>query len=114
MIPNAFFILINLLCITCTAYVGVNALYEALTAELTGNPVEVRQDLYQPGKAEAGQEPLSAYKGVLDRNLFNTRSETAPQTQKVDVESLKRPSSTSNCGERCTETTAATMRSSRM
>jgi general secretion pathway protein C len=89
MIPNVFFILINLLCITCTAYVGVNAMYATVTAELTGEPVKVRQDIYQPGKTATHQKPLSAYKSVLDRNLFNTRSQTAPQTQKVDVEALE-------------------------
>ena len=89
MIPNVFFTLINLFCITCTAYVGVNAMYDTVTAKLTDKPVQVRQDIYQPGKAATHQKPLSAYKGVLDRNLFNTRSETAPQTQKVDGEALE-------------------------
>jgi general secretion pathway protein C len=89
MIPNAIFILINLLCITGTAYVGVNAMYDTATAQLSDQPLPERQNVYRPGDIDTGQKPLSAYKGVLDRNLFNTRSKTAPQPQKVDVESLE-------------------------
>ena len=36
-----------------------------------------------------GSQPVSAYKAVLERNLFDTRSTSQPQPEKVDVESLE-------------------------
>jgi len=89
MIPKAIFISVNLVCIAVAAYVAVDGFYGTISARLTQKPLSAQQDVFQVGNTDTTRRPLSAYKAVLDRNLFNTRSASAPQTEKVDVNSLE-------------------------
>jgi general secretion pathway protein C len=89
MIPKAIFIFVNLVCIAASAYVAVDGFYGTVTARLAVKPVSAKQDVYRVGETDMATRPLSAYKAVLDRNLFNTRSASAPSTGKVDVASLE-------------------------
>jgi general secretion pathway protein C len=89
MIPKAIFISVNLVCIAVAAYVAVDGFYGTISARLTQKPLSAQQDVFQVGHTDTTRRPLSAYKAVLDRNLFNTRSASAPQTEKVDVNSLE-------------------------
>lgn len=89
MIPKAIFTLINLVCITVAAYILVDGIYGTIAARLVQRPLSTQQDVFRVGDSDTTRLPLSAYKAVLDRNLFDTRSATAPQPEKVDVESLE-------------------------
>ncbi|MGA6927584.1 MAG: type II secretion system protein GspC [Desulfosarcina sp.] len=89
MIPKAVFTLVNLACITISAYVAVDGLYGTLAARLTRKPSSAQQTVYRTGTTDDTRQPLSAYKAVLDRNLFDTRSAVTAQPEKVDVESLE-------------------------
>ncbi len=89
MIPRAIFILINLVCITVSAYVAVDGFYGTMADRLTHEPLLAKQDVYLVGNTDTARKPLSAYQAVLDRNLFETRSATASHNPKVDVEALE-------------------------
>lgn len=89
MIPNAIFMIINLICITASAYFAVNGFYGNITDRLTGQQSSSLQPVFQVHETDAPPRPLSAYNAVLDRNLFNTRTAAEPQSEKVDVESLE-------------------------
>jgi general secretion pathway protein C len=89
MIPKAIFTFVNLLCITVSAYVVVDGFYGTLSAGLAQSPISTQQNVYQVGDAGTNSRPLTAYKAILERNLFNTRSDSEPQPGKVDVESLE-------------------------
>ncbi|MBC2713499.1 MAG: PDZ domain-containing protein [Desulfosarcina sp.] len=89
MIPKAIFTFVNLICITVSAYVVVDGFYGTITARLAQKPLPAQQNAYRVGNTDTARRPLSAYKAVLERNLFNTRSASEPQAQKVDVESLE-------------------------
>ena len=89
MIPKAIFTFVNLLCITVSAYVVVDGFYGTISARLTQPPLSTQQNVYRIGDADTNNRPLSTYKAVLERNLFNTRSDSQPQAQQVDVESLE-------------------------
>ncbi|MFO7713374.1 type II secretion system protein GspC [Desulfosarcina sp.] len=89
MIPKVIFTFVNLLCITASAYVFVNGLYGAISTRLAQKPVPVEENVYRVGDMNTPQLPLSAYNAVLERNLFKTGSESTPQQQQVDVESLE-------------------------
>ncbi len=89
MIPKAIFTFVNLLCITVSAYVVVDGFYGTISARLTQPPLSTQQNVYRIGDTDTNSRPLSAYKAVLERNLFNTRSDSQPQAQQVDVESLE-------------------------
>lgn len=89
MIPKVVFTVINLLCITLFTYVVVDGVYGTMTARLEYQPERDRQHVYPIDEAHAARQPLSGYKAVLERNLFDTRSDSAPQPSKVDVASLE-------------------------
>jgi general secretion pathway protein C len=89
MIPKAIFTFVNLLCITFSAYIVVDGFYGTISARLTQPPLSSQQNVYRVGGTDTNSRPLSTYKAVLERNLFNTRSDSEPQPGKVDVESLE-------------------------
>jgi general secretion pathway protein C len=89
MIPKAIFTFINLVCLTVCAYVAVDGFYGFFTSDLDSKPLAAQQDIYRVGESDTAPRPLSAYKAVLDRNLFGTRTTNEPQSTKVDVASLE-------------------------
>ena len=89
MIPTAIFTLINLLCITVSAYVVVDGFYGTIAARLARRPFAAQQNVYRVNDSDTTRRPISAYKAILDRNLFNTRSTSESQAGKVDVASLE-------------------------
>ena len=89
MIPKAIFTFVNLLCITVSAYVVVDGFYGTLSARLVRSPMSTQQNVYRVGDTVTTNRPLATYNAILERNLFNTRSNSEPQTGKVDVESLE-------------------------
>ena len=88
--PKKYFMIINMLLITAGLYFGVSAFYTIGTAWL-GAPVE------QPSRAlskattepQAETRPLSAYRAIAQRNLFNTNPETVAPAQTINVDDLK-------------------------
>ena len=80
---------VNLLCITVSAYVAVDGFYETISARLNQRPLSAQQNVYRVNDAGMARPPLSTYDAILERNLFNTRSESEPQSGKVDVASLE-------------------------
>jgi general secretion pathway protein C len=90
MIPKIIFTAINLICLTLTAYVAVDGFYGSVTSRLTRQPAAIQPAVAGSGQAATNRPPLSAYKTVLDRDLFDTRSAAAkPGSKTVDVESLE-------------------------
>jgi len=89
MIPNAIFILINLACITLSSYVVVDGVYGTLAARLTATPQRSGQHAYSVANTGTSRPPLSAYKTVRERNLFSTRSSSAPVDRQVDPTTLE-------------------------
>ncbi len=89
MIPTAIFTLINLLCITVSAYVVVDGFYGTIAAQLAQKPLAAQQNVYRVNDTDTSRRPKSAYQAILERNLFNTRSASKPQPEKVDVASLE-------------------------
>ena len=89
MIPKAIFTLINLACITLSSYVVVDGFYGTMAANLSAKPERGRQSAYSIADTGASPNPLSAYKAVMERNLFDTRSSSAPVTRQIDVSNLE-------------------------
>jgi general secretion pathway protein C len=89
MIPKAIFTVINLICITVSTYFVVDGFYAGLAAMLTDQPPSAQQPAYPVSASDPPQRPFSAYKVVLDRNLFGTSSVAESQNKKMDVESLE-------------------------
>jgi general secretion pathway protein C len=83
------FPIINILLITVAVYLGVSAFYRIATAKVD------KIDLYKPVRKQAASpkdeisHPLSYYKTIIDRNLFNTKTEIEKKTDQVDIEALE-------------------------
>lgn len=80
---------LNILLITVAVYFGVKAFYKFATADL---------DYAHPSKTttrkvvlpeDTTYHPLSYYRAIIERNLFNTKTGTGRQPKKLDIENLK-------------------------
>jgi len=89
MIPKAIFTLINLACITFSSYVVVDVVYGTLSARLSAAPQQSGQNAYSIADTGTSRPALSAYNAVRERNLFSTRSGSAPATRQVDPTTLE-------------------------
>lgn len=89
MIPKAVFILINLACITLSSYMIVDGVYGNLTGRLSATPQRIDQKAYSVDDTGLSRRPLSAYKKVVERDLFDTRTDAAPAARKVDTSTLE-------------------------
>lgn len=89
MIPKTAFILINLICITLSSYMVVDSVYGNLTTRLSAPLERIDRKAYNMADTGVSHRPLSAYKKVVERDLFNTRADAAPTDRKVDTSTLE-------------------------
>lgn len=89
MIPKAVFILINLACITLSSYMVVDGVYGNLSTRLSVPPQRTGQKAFSIDDTGVSRRPLSAYKTVVERDLFDTRADAAPAARKVDTSTLE-------------------------
>jgi len=91
---NRYFTIANFLLITLGAYLGVNTFYTLITARLdygvSSRVYAVQAD--PPPPVEYTIAPLSDYKAITSRNIFNSGNEpvaATPKTAAVDIDKLK-------------------------
>jgi len=90
---NRYFTIANFLFITAGIFLGVSTFYTLITARLdygTSSRVSAGQVTETP--VEYTKAPLSDYKAIASRNIFNSGTEavaSAPKNEKVDIEKLK-------------------------
>ncbi len=89
MIMKRHFTIANILLITMGSYFSVNAFYKVATAPFdNAHPSSVATKQVVSPK-DATRHPLSYYNAVIERNLFNTKTETGWQPEKLNIETLK-------------------------
>jgi general secretion pathway protein C len=90
MTPKKYFMIVNGLLITAGVYFAVSAFYTISTAWL--GPGEMPQA--HSGKVAFKQQddspPLSRYRAITNRNLFNTRPGIEAPSQAINVDNLKK------------------------
>lgn len=90
---DRYFTISNILLITAGVYLGINAFYMLITAQLDYSiQPRVSASLTEPEPAKYAQAPLSEYQAIARRNIFNSSTETVatePKTETVDIEKLK-------------------------
>jgi general secretion pathway protein C len=88
---NRYFNIANILLITLGVYLLVNGFYSIVTAKFDdGGVSRLPRPPGKPAPAERPQAPLSKYRTIVNRDIFNTaRLEATPQPKKVDLEALK-------------------------
>ena len=89
--PNAIFTIINLICIAAVSYLAVDGFYESVAALLSSRPMSTEQPVYRVSETQAPSKPLSDYKAVLERNLFDTLAtgEAKAENKKTDITALE-------------------------
>ncbi len=83
-----YFVISNLFLITATIYFSVNIFYKVVAAKLEQTPIskEMAQKRSAPNRQIS--RSLSYYKGVAERNLFNTKAKVeTPETSETPVTS---------------------------
>ena len=81
-----YFAVLNILLITATVYFSVRAFYQTVSAQLDHSPL-----VRTVSKGEASSEnetlhPLSYYKPISERNLFNTKEKEEKPKEEVQEE----------------------------
>ena len=90
---NRYFTIATLLLITAGVYLSVSTFYTLFTARLNygvSSRVSARQA--DPPPVEYSIAPLSDYKAITSRNIFNSGNQPVaetPKTEAVDIEKLK-------------------------
>ena len=90
---NRYFTIANFLLITAGLYLCVSTFYTFLTAGLDyGVSARITSSQVSPVPVEFSKPPLSEYKAIVARNIFNSstgETASAPVEEKVDLDKLK-------------------------
>ncbi len=88
---NRYFTIANILLITAGVYLCVGAFYTIVTARLDyGTSFSTGTDRVSPPPVELPPPPLTHYKAITKRDIFNSSTEkSAPAAEKIDIEKLK-------------------------
>lgn len=90
---NRYFTIANFLLITVGVYLGVNTFYTLITSRLDyGESSRITSSQADPTPVKQTLAPLSDYKAITSRNIFNSGNEPIAETLKteaVDIDKLK-------------------------
>ena len=90
---NRYFNIANILLITIGVYLLVNGFYSIVTAKFDYRATSTPSSslIQPPPPVKQPKEPLSRYRTIVDRDIFNTAKleEVEPQPKKVNLETLK-------------------------
>jgi len=91
---NRYFTIANFLLITLGAYLGVNLFFTLITSRLdyAETTSRITSNQADPTPVEQPIAPLSEYKAIISRNIFNSGNEPVaetPKTEAVDIDKLK-------------------------
>lgn len=84
--------IVNLLCLTAAAYLGVSLFYKALDRRLATTPAVTAAVIPQARETRVRPKAESHYRLILDRNLFKTKAVAAPAPEKkteLNLEALE-------------------------
>ena len=89
---NRYFNIANILLVTAGVYLLVNGFYSIVTAKFDDDAASTLSTPSDPPPApeQRSKAPLSQYRAIVNRDIFNTAPQEAkPQPKKVDLEALK-------------------------
>lgn len=87
---NRYFTISNILLITIAVYFSISAFYKITTYQLDPVAPPITADTKQVSSLEdEAFHPLSYYKIIVERNLFNTLKDGTSQSTPIKIETLK-------------------------
>jgi general secretion pathway protein C len=90
MTAKKYFMIVNVLLITAGVYFGVNAFYTIGIAWLNPGETPQAHSSKETIEQQDDQPPLSRYRAITKRNLFNTNPDIEAPAQAVNVDNLKK------------------------
>ncbi|MFC1886318.1 type II secretion system protein GspC [Thermodesulfobacteriota bacterium] len=86
---NRLLFFLNILLLTAACYFSVNSFYQILAARVEPDRVNVIGPKVAPSSEKLDLHPLSYYQIIINRNLFNTKTDVAKKSKTIDIETLK-------------------------
>jgi general secretion pathway protein C len=84
-----YFAVLNILLIAVAVYFTVKAFYRVTTANLNNTPSKELATRHVISPEDVTVHPISHYRAIVDRNLFNSKKETGEHAGTLDIETLE-------------------------
>jgi general secretion pathway protein C len=84
-----YFIALNILLIAVAVYFSVKAFYKVATTNLNNAPSREVATRHVISPEDVTVHPISYYRAIIDRNLFNSKKDVGQQAQTLDIETLE-------------------------
>ena len=84
-----YFIALNILLIAVAVYFSVKAFYKVATADLNNAPSSEVTTRHVVSPEDVTFHPMSYYRAIIERNLFNSKKGTGQHTERLDIETLE-------------------------
>ena len=84
-----YFTALNIFLIAVAVYFAVKAFYKVATANLNDTPSREITTRHVISSEDITVHPISYYRAITDRNLFNSKKDVGQQPQTLDIETLE-------------------------
>ncbi|MGD9334270.1 MAG: type II secretion system protein N, partial [Desulfobacterales bacterium] len=84
-----YFVAVNILLIAVTVYFSVKAFYKVATANLNNAPSREVTTRHVISPEDVAVHPISYYRTIIDRNLFNSKKDAGQYAETLDIETLE-------------------------
>ena len=84
-----YFTALNILFIAVAVYFSVKAFYKVATADLNNAPSSEVTTRHVVSPEDVTFHPMSYYRAITERNLFNSKKGTGQHTERLDIETLE-------------------------
>ena len=89
LIMKKYFAALNILLIAVAVYFGVKAFYKVATPNLNNAPSREVTTRHVISSEDVTVHPISYYRAIIDRNLFNSKKDVGQQAETLDIETLE-------------------------
>lgn len=89
MIMKRYFAILNILLIAVAVYFSVKAFYKVATVDLNNTPSQEVTTRHVISPEDIAVHPISYYRTIIDRNLFNSKKDGGQQAETLDIETLE-------------------------
>ena len=84
-----YFIVLNILLIALIVYFSVKMFYKVATTNLDNAPSREVATRHVISPEDVAVHPISYYRAIIDRNLFNSKKDVGQQPEPLDIETLE-------------------------
>jgi len=84
-----YFAALNILLIAVAVYLSVKAFYKVATADLNNAPSREVTSRHVISPKDVTVHPISYYRAITDRNLFNSKKDVGQSAETLDIETLE-------------------------